>query len=209
MEREERIEGIERIERIGILGGTFDPPHVAHLHLAVAARDQFDLDRVLLVVAGDPWQKRGEVGADAPARLAMAQAAFAGIPGIEVSDLEIRRSGPTYTADTLEELAAPGRRLHLILGADAAVGLPTWHRPERVRDLADLLIADRPGSTAAEEVVEGLAADGWRADVVRLDHHDVSSTNLRDRLAGGGDVDGALSADVIRVVEERGLYTRP
>jgi len=196
-------------ERLGILGGTFDPPHVAHVHLAEAARDQFDLDRVLLVVAGDPWQKAGAVEAGAEERLAMAEAAFSGMAGIEVSAMEVGRPGPTYTVDTLEALARDDRVLLLILGADAAARIQTWHRAERVRELATLLVADRSGSgEAAEQVVARLRERGWRCEVLNFQPHAVSSTALRQRLAGGEDVAEEIPVEVVRVVEERGLYTR-
>ncbi len=119
------------VERLGILGGTFDPVHVAHLAAAAAARDQLGLDRVLVVVAGDPWQKRGRVGAPAEIRCEMVAAAIEGVEGLVVSRLEIDRPGPTYTIDTVEALAAePGRELFLIVGSDVAASLTTWHRAD-------------------------------------------------------------------------------
>ena len=176
----------------------------------MAARDQFALDRVLLVVAGDPWQKRGEVQAGARERLAMAEAAAAGRPGIEVSDVEVEREGPSYSVDTLEELSRDHRELFLILGTDAAAGLQTWRNPEHVRELATVLVADRPGvPTGASELVERLRSEGWRCEVVELPPHDVSSTELRGLLAEGEDVGDEVPPPVVRVVEERGLYTRP
>jgi nicotinate-nucleotide adenylyltransferase len=123
-------------ERIGIFGGTFDPIHSGHLIVAVNVRDALALDRVLLVVANRPWQKVGsrEV-TPARLRLELAQAAVAGLEGIEVSDIEIRRGGDSYTADTLVELKSthPGAELFLILGADAARALPSWERPDEAR----------------------------------------------------------------------------
>lgn len=198
------------MERLGILGGTFDPPHLAHLELAEAAREQFHLDRVLLVVAGDPWQKRDAVRADPSARLAMARAAITGHLGLEVSDVEIQREGPSYTVDTLEALSSLDRKLYLILGADAASGLATWHDPDGVRERATVLVADRPGADAlAAELVESLRAEGWSCELLHLPPHDVSSTELRERLAHGDEVTGEVPGEVVRVVSERGLYTRP
>ncbi|MBI2168069.1 MAG: nicotinate (nicotinamide) nucleotide adenylyltransferase [Actinobacteria bacterium] len=198
------------MHRVGVLGGTFDPPHVAHLDLAEAARDQFGLERVLLVVAGDPWQKRGQVEAGARERLAMVEAAVGERPGIEVSTVEVDREGPSYTVDTLEGLAEPGTELFLILGADAAATLDTWRRPERVRQLAEILLADRPGAPAsAANLADRLRADGWRCEVIEMAPHDVSSTELRTRLARGAPVGPDVPPGVVRVAEERGLYTRP
>ena len=113
-------------ERIGVFGGTFDPVHVAHVVGAVEARRALSLARVILVPAGDPWQKRGTVTAPAADRLAMVRAAVEGIPGLEVSPLEVEREGPSYTYETLESLSAPGRRLFLIVGADVAATLSSW-----------------------------------------------------------------------------------
>lgn len=195
--------------RVGILGGTFDPPHVAHVELADAARDQWHLDRVLLMVAGDPWQKRGEVAAGMRERLAMVEALVAGHADLEVSAMEVERPGPSYTVDTLEALGQDGDELFLIVGADVAAGLHTWHRSERVKELATVLVADRPGALPASDLVGALGAQGWRCGVVDLPFHDVSSTDVRERLAAGDAVAGLVPAPVVRVVEEHGLYTRP
>src|ERR1044072_6062011 len=107
-------------ERIGVFGGTFDPIHVAHVVSAVEARRVLSLDRVVLVPAGDPWQKRGSVTASAADRLAMVEAAVEGIAGLDVSAIEVTHDGPSYTYRTLEAMAAPGRELFLIVGADVA-----------------------------------------------------------------------------------------
>lgn len=184
-----------------MLGGTFDPVHVGHVVLACEARYQVGLDRVMLVVAGDPWQKRGQVVAPATERLAMVRAAVEGIAGLEASDLELHRAGPTYTADTLQALAGADRELFLVMGADVAASLDTWERMERVRELTTLVVAGRPGATAPE-------LPGWR--VVRIDVPDlrISSTELRDRLAEGRPVDGLVPPGAVRVIREHGLYTR-
>src|SRR5437868_10273495 len=122
--------------RLGVFGGTFDPVHNGHLAAAVNARRALALDRVLVVPAREPWQKHGRELAPADARLAMLEAAMAGIDGVEVSRLELDRPGPTYTADTLEELHAhqPADDLFLIVGADAASDLATWDRPDVIRE---------------------------------------------------------------------------
>ena len=119
-------------ERIGVFGGTFDPVHVGHIVGAVEARRALTLDRVMLVPAGDPWQKRGSVAAPAADRLAMVRAAVEGIDGLEVSAVEVERDGPSYTYQTLEALSGPGRRLHLIVGADVTATLRSWVGIERL-----------------------------------------------------------------------------
>lgn len=190
-------------ERLGVFGGTFDPPHVGHLVTAVNARHELRLDRVLLVVNNRPWQKVGtrEISS-AEDRLAMVEAAVGDVEGLEASRLEIDRGGVSYTADTLTRLRAeePGVELSVILGSDAAAGLPTWERVEEVRSLATIVVVERPGSE------ECRLPDGWswvRVEVPRLE---VSSTDLRARVADGRPLDYLLPPGVIETIERRGLY---
>ncbi len=188
-------------ERLGVFGGTFDPVHVGHLVGAVEARYQLDLDRVLFVVARDPWQKRGQVVAPADARFAMVAAAVAGVDGFEASTLELDRSGPTYTIDTVADLAAAHRDLFLIVGADAAAGLDTWKRAESLREAVTVAVLARATDTALEPLI------GWDVRPVTMPRIDVSSTALRDRLARGAPVDFLVPPGAIRVIRERRLYT--
>jgi len=191
--------------RIGLLGGTFDPPHIGHLVMAVQVRDELDLDVVLLVVAHQPWQKVDdrEVSPSAD-RLALVQAAVAELEGVEASDLEIRRGGPSYTADTLAELAAdgPDDELFVILGADAAAGLPTWERGDEVKRLGRIVVADRAGDT-------GPPPPGWTWTEVPMTRLDVSSTDLRRRVAEGRSIDVLVPPAVRREIEARALYRAP
>jgi nicotinate-nucleotide adenylyltransferase len=190
-------------ERIGVFGGTFDPPHVGHLVTAVNVRHDLRLDRLLLVVANEPWQKIGSRPiTPASDRLAMVEAAVAGVAGLEACALEIQRGGHSYTADTLTELAGlhPGAELFLVLGADAATGLPTWERVEEVRSLASLVIVDRPGEPPP------VVPDGWDWTHVEVPRLEVSSTDLRDRVADGRPLEYLLPRDVVACVRERRLY---
>lgn len=205
------MEESEESPRLGVLGGTFDPPHAGHLALAEEAMVHFGLHGVLFVVAGDPWQKRDDVDAGPDDRLAMTEALVEGHQGFEVSAIEVEREGPSYTADTLEALAEdrPDRELYLVLGADAAAGLDTWERPERVRDLATVVVAPRPEEVPGlEGVVAALRSQGWRCEILPMDEHAVSSTEVRARLRGGDPVEALVPGPVVRVIEERGLYTR-
>ena len=120
--------------RIGILGGTFNPIHAGHVQMAVAARDALRLDRVLLMVAADPPHKRVAEAVAGAHRLRMAQLAAAGLPRVEASDLELRRTGRSYTVDTLRELHGryPGASLYWIVGSDMLHDMPTWHRVEEI-----------------------------------------------------------------------------
>jgi nicotinate-nucleotide adenylyltransferase len=190
-------------ERLGIFGGTFDPPHVGHLVTAVNVRYELSLDRVLLVVADQPWQKVGTRDVSpAEDRFAMVEAAVGDVEGLEASRIELDRGGMSYTADTLSELLArdPTRHLYVILGSDAAVGLPGWERADEVRALSTIVVVERPGSG------EGLRPPGWswvRVEVPRLE---VSSTDLRARVIDGRPLDYLLSPAVIDTIERRGLY---
>lgn len=189
--------------RIGVFGGTFDPPHVGHLVVAVNVRFSLRLDRVLLVVANEPWQKTSSrVITPAEDRLVMVEAAVRGVEGLEASDLELRRGGPSYTADTLEELARchPGAALFLLLGADAAAGLPTWERVDAVRELATVVAVDRPGAEHGPPPV------GWRWLHVETPRLEVSSSDLRARCVDGRPLDYLLTEPVLSCIRERGLY---
>ena len=191
--------------RLGLFGGTFDPPHVGHLVTAVNVRQALRLDRVLLMVAHDPWQKTDErFVSPAADRLAMVQAAVAGVEGLEASSLEIDRGGRTYTADTLASLSQmyPGAELFTIVGDDAAAGLETWERPAEVASLSRLVVVDRPG--VAVELPGGYE---WLR--VEVPHLDVSSSDLRARAADGRPLDYLVTDEVLAVIAERGLYGAP
>lgn len=182
--------------RIGVVGGTFDPVHIGHLAVAVAARHELALDRVLLMVANIPWQKAGTRPiTPAEDRFAMVAAAAADIDGVEAGRMEIDRGGPSYTVETLEALASPGTELFLVLGAEAAANLPTWVRADEVATLAELVVVPRPGVPAP---------DGVRTLAVpRLD---VTGTDLRARMSEGRPVDVLVPPAALRVIRERGLY---
>jgi nicotinate-nucleotide adenylyltransferase len=190
-------------ERLGIFGGTFDPPHVGHLVVAVNARYALGLDRLLLVVAHDPWQKtHSRPVSSASDRLAMVQAAVADVEGLEASALEIERGGISYSADTLAHLRDedPSRDLFLVVGSDAAAGLPTWDRVEEVRKLATIVVAARPGAE------EGNPPAGWSWKRIETPRLEVSSTDLRARIADGRPLDYLLTPAVIDCIRDRHLY---
>ena len=189
-------------ERIGVFGGTFDPVHVGHVVAAVETRAALQLDRVLMVVAGDPWQKRDRVVATAADRLALVEAAFDGIDGVEASSVEVDRDAPSVTADTLEGLARSDRELFLLLGADAVANMDTWRRLEETRELATVVVIERAGTPDATP-----PGDGWRVERVWIPQLDVSSTDLRERLAAGRPIDGLVPPAAVRAIRDRGLYT--
>ncbi len=185
-----------------MFGGTFDPPHVGHLVTAVNVRHALELDVVLLMVANVPWQKEGSRRiTPADDRYAMVDAAVADVDGLEASRLEIDRGGPSYTADTLHELAHahPDAELFTIVGDDAAAGLSTWERVDEVLAQSTIVVVDRPGTPVELEPL----TDWMRVEVPRLE---VSSTDLRARLRDGRPLDYLVTAEVLEVIGERGLY---
>ncbi|MCU1490500.1 MAG: nadD [Acidimicrobiaceae bacterium] len=195
-------------ERIGIFGGTFDPVHVGHLVAAVNARHALSLDRVLMVVANEPWQKVGERPVSpAEDRLAMVEAAVAGHEGLEASALEIERGGTSYTADTVEALAKlhPAAELFLIVGADVVAGIETWERLDAVRQAVTLVSVNRPGAETVEISDDG-PLSGWRAVAIEVPDLEISSTDLRDRAQTGRPLDYLVPTPAIRVIRARRLY---
>ena len=189
--------------RVGVFGGTFDPPHVGHLVVAVNVRHALALDVLLLVVAREPWQKTAQRQVTAAEdRFALVEAAVGDVPGIEACRLELDRGGPSYTADTLEALhaAEPDAELFMILGSDAAAGLPTWERVDDVRPLATVVEVDRPGAVTAPP------PSGWRWVQVEAPRLEVSSTDLRARFADGRPLDYLITRPVIDYIRARGLY---
>lgn len=190
--------------RIGVFGGTFDPPHVGHLVVAMNVLHELALDEVLLMVANDPWQKRGTRKISPAAdRFALVDAAVRDISGLSASAIEMELGGASYTADTLEKLHADDDHVELftILGADAANGLLTWERHERVAELSTLVVVDRPG--VASELPTP-AVGQWRR--VEVPHLDVSSSDLRERVRDGRPLDFLVTTPVLAEIEKRSMY---
>ena len=186
--------------RIGLLGGTFDPPHLGHLVAAETARDVLGLDEVRWLVAGRPWMKGDETSVDH--RLAMVQAAVAADDAMVVDDRETRRNGPTYTADTLAELAreSPEARWTFLLGTDAAASLPRWHRIEEAIDLADWAVVSRPEAPWPDHEL----AD--RLQRVPIPALAISSTDLRARVAAGRSIRYLVPEPVRDHIRHHRLY---
>jgi nicotinate-nucleotide adenylyltransferase len=190
-------------ERLGIFGGTFDPPHVGHLVSAVNVRHELQLDRVLLMVNNEPWQKTGtRAVSPAEERFGMVAAAVADVAGLEASRMEIDAGGPSYTADTLAHLLRvdPTRELFVILGADAAAGILTWERADEVRERATVVVVERPGARPAH------TPEGWRWTWVEVPSLDVSSTDLRARAVDGRPLDYLVTHEVADWIHAHGLY---
>lgn len=189
--------------RVGILGGTFDPVHIGHLVAASWVRDALSLDRVLMVVANEPWQKTAQRRVTpAEDRLAVVAAAVAGVPGLEPCRMEIDRGGPSYTVETVRELIEeqPDTCFYLVVGADVASELDTWRDVGALAAMVRLVIVDRGG------IDRGTDPEGWQVERLRIPALDVSSSELRDRLAAGRSVDFLIPEPAILCIERLGLY---
>jgi len=195
------------MRRIGVFGGTFDPPHVGHLALAEWAREALRLDRVIFMPAARPPHKRRRRLSPAGDRVAMTRLATRGNPHFSVSTLEARRTGPSYTVDTLRALkrSHPGASFWLLMGEDSLREFPTWHAPEGILTLAKLAVAGRPGPRP------GTPRHRWpRGAVVWLGNPglEISSSTLRARARAGRSVRYFVPDAVARYIASRRLYTR-
>ena len=195
---------------VGILGGTFNPPHLAHMVCASEARAQLSLDLVLLVPTGVPPHKEMEEEPGRAHRLEMCRRAADGHGDwLEVSSIEIDRDGPSYTVDTLGEINAtrPGDELTFIVGGDMAWSLPSWHQPETILELAAVAVAERVGARREEVRVRLAGMRGAQRiryiDVPRLD---ISSSALRRRVREGRPIDYLVPDAVADYIERQGLY---
>lgn len=195
--------------RVGLLGGTFNPPHVGHLICAVEALGQLGLDEVRLVPVHTPPHKQAAGDPGAEIRAELCGLAVAGVPGLSVSRVELDRGGPSYTVDTLRELhaTAPGDELTFIVGGDQAQALPGWREPADVLRLATLAVAEREG-IGREDVRERLAGLGEGRGPVFFDmpRIDLSSSEIRRRVAAGRSIRWLVSDPVEQAICARGLY---
>jgi nicotinate-nucleotide adenylyltransferase len=207
--------------KLGVLGGTFNPIHLAHLRLAEELRETLELERVLLIPAGEPALKRGDV-APAAHRLEMVRRAAASNPALEVDDLELRRPGPSYTVDTLRALRArhSTAQLWFLVGADTLPELESWREPARLFELASFAVATRPGyaprlrellppalAAPFREGPNGLVhASGHELRAVAFTPLDVSGSDIRRRAARGESIRYLVPDEVREYIAKHHLY---
>jgi nicotinate-nucleotide adenylyltransferase len=194
--------------RVGVVGGTFDPIHLGHVALAEGARECARLERVLLIPAADPPHRGGPV-ASAQDRLEMVRLAAGDHEGLEVSDIELRREGPSYTADTLAALTSemPGSELFLVLGWDAAAELRSWRRPDEVLRLARLIVVPRPGlPPPGKAELRAAGIDPDRTLLCPVITPRVEATEIRERARQGRSLHGLVAPAVEAYLVGRGLY---
>ena len=200
----------DAIGRLGIFGGSFDPPHKAHTTLASCAIDQMQLDRLLVIPTGDAWHKTRHLTL-APHRLAMTRLAFADMPKVAVDSREIDRHGPTYTVDTLREIAQdfPHAKLFLCIGGDQAKSFTTWHRWKDILNRVTLVVAFRPEDKNAVHAVDhaqwhnGLPSGAIRLEMPNLA---ISATDIRLQLAQSDTFPSALPTGVCEYIQQHSLY---
>jgi len=192
------------MRRVGVMGGTFDPLHVGHLVIASEALNEFQLDRIVFMPTGHPWQKLSY--SDPEDRYLMTVLGTSGHPKFTVSRMELDRRGPTYTADTMRDLSSfhgPGTELFFIVGADAVLKLGTWERIEKLGEYATVIAITRPGFD-----LTGLRPEAtWpRVEIMSSPPVDISSTEVRRRVNEGRPIDYLVPAEVVSYIKERGLY---
>jgi nicotinate-nucleotide adenylyltransferase len=193
----------------GLLGGTFNPPHLGHLVCAQEAYLQLGLEQVLWIPARMPPHKPVDDEPGIEHRLELCRLAIGGDERFSVCDLESRREGPSYTVDTLEELhrQMPDSEFFLIVGADVAAGFAGWQEPHRVLELATVAVAERPGtSRAVVEDVLGRLSDGSRSCFFDMPEIGISSTMLRDRVRGGESTRYLMPDSVRGYIDQHHLY---
>jgi nicotinate-nucleotide adenylyltransferase len=199
-------------QRIGILGGTFDPPHIGHLWLATLAADGLGLDRVLFMPASQPPHKRGRQVSAAADRLLMTRLAIASDPLFELCPIEMERPGPSYTIDSVSQLRDlyVGSQLFLLMAADSLSQIDTWREPDRLLSLVEWVVGPRPGSPlpASATLRERFGADASRIHVLDGPSLDVSASEIRRRVAAGQAIRYLVPVAVEELIVRRNLYRR-
>ena len=184
--------------RIGLLGGTFDPIHNGHIAIAKTAIQQLKLDKLLLIPAGNPWQK--SEFSDSKHRLEMVKKAGNDLEKVEVSDIEVNKTGPTYTFETLQELHKkyPNSELILILGSDAVAGFDTWKEPNLVKTLARIYVVQRAGDFTQD----------WHFDRIQMPPIEISSTEIREKVKNNESISEIVPKLVNEYISANGLYKK-
>ena len=200
--------------RIGILGGTFDPPHVGHLWLAALAAESMDLDRVLFMPASQPPHKRRRGVTKATDRLLMTRLAIEGDPQFELTAIEMERPGPSYTVDSiaaLEQQYGDDVRLFLIMASDSLAQVGTWREPDRLLERTEWVVGPRPGASVPSPAAlsERFGRAASRIHLVTGPSLDVSSSEIRRRVAAGETIRYLVPRRVEELIAARRLYRRP
>ncbi len=199
------------MEHIGIYGGTFSPPHLGHVHAAKMLKEILVLDKLVIIPTFIPPHKHRTENTSAADRLAMCRLAFPSSEGYEVSDIEIKRQGKSYTSDTLRALHASDKHLYFLCGTDMFLTLEQWHEPEVVFALADIVCVSRDNSAETREKLVELADHysqkyGAKIHLLHCEAIELSSSEIRESRKSGREWYTKVSASVADYIEEKGLY---
>ena len=197
------------MERLGIMGGTFDPIHLAHIYIAEEAKKQLNLDKVVFMPAGSQPLKVNKKVTKASLRLEMVREATKGIDYFEVSDYEIKKKGMSYTYLTVENFKAPDRKVFFITGADCLMNLEMWNGVNRIFDACEFVVFTRPGYDEKRLEEEKLKVEekyNKKIILIHVNSPNISSTMIREKIRDGKKVDNLLSKNVLNIIQKEGLY---
>lgn len=197
------------MERLGIIGGTFDPIHLAHVYIAEVAKAALNLDRVIFMVAGSPPHKTNKQISDADVRYKMTEFAIMNKEGLEVSDYEIKEQGLSYTYKTLEHLNNSNRELYFITGGDCLMNIESWRNVPEILSLCQFVVVTRPGVDNDKLIKQrDYISSKYNSNIVFLevDGINISSTEIREKISKGEDVSKYLNTEVQKIIADNNLY---
>jgi len=197
------------MERLGIIGGTFDPIHLAHLYIAQEAKKTFELDKIIFMPAGSQPLKMDKKVTEASLRFSMVKEAIEGRDGFEVSDYEIKKEGMSYTFETLEHFNKKGREIYFIVGADCLINLEKWKGIERIFQLCKLVVFNRPGYKHKSLLKQkDYLKEKYSGEIIILNlaELDISSTDIREAIILGRDISKLIPKKVIEVIKKKNIY---
>ncbi|MEI3338468.1 MAG: nicotinate-nucleotide adenylyltransferase [Clostridium sp.] len=197
------------MEKLGIMGGTFDPIHLAHIYIAEEAKRQLNLDKVLFMPAGSQPLKINKNVTKASLRLEMVKEAIKGIDYFEVSDYEIKKKGMSYTYLTVENFKAPNRKVFFITGADCLMDLEMWNGVNRIFNACEFVVFTRPGYDEEKLKAQKMKIEekyNKKVILIHVNSPNISSTMIREKIRDGKKVDNLLSKNVLNIIQKEGLY---
>ena len=197
------------MRKIGLMGGTFDPIHLAHIEIAKAAKEQYCLDEVIFMTSGNPPHKKGQNVTDAKTRLEMVRIAIDGIEGCSASDYEVNKAEYSYSVNTLKWMRAeyPDAQIYFLIGEDSLDYIDKWYRPQEILDLCTVLVYPRISmETLKRTLIEKQSVLGGDIRIIDAPVYGVSSTQIRNVIGGGADASGLLDRRVYEYIRHNNLY---
>lgn len=197
------------MNKVGIIGGTFDPIHLAHIYIAKEAKSELNLDKIIFMPAGIQPLKDEKKITEASLRLKMVKKAIEGIEGFEVSDYEIKKEGKSYTYETLEHFYSDEEELYFITGADCLLNIEKWKNIEKIFLLCKFVVFTRPGYNHKELVVQKRKIEEkYKIEIILLEVSglNISSTDIREKIKTGESVENILQTEVLNIIDKEGLY---